>query len=218
MAGRLSENSKKQTNFVRRTRTVVFAMTVRGEIRMTYPMTIAGVQRELPLCKVADDFYIGAFIMFGDAEITVACARELLARAPKEYDYLLTAEAKSIPLIHEMARQSGASEYFVARKGMKVYLTDPIHVQVRSITTQHDQDLYLSGADATKMKGKKILIVDDVISTGESLHALEELVRQAGGEVAGRMAVLAEGDAQKREDIVYLEKLPVFNADGTVKG
>lgn len=185
---------------------------------MTYPMTIAGIKRELPLCKVADDFYIGAFIMFGDAEITVACAKELLARAPKEYDYLLTAEAKSIPLIHEMARQSGASEYFVARKGMKVYLTDPIHVQVRSITTQHDQALYLSGADAAKMRGKKILIVDDVISTGESLHALEELVHQAGGEVAGRMAVLAEGDAQKREDIVYLEKLPVFNADGTVKG
>ena len=185
---------------------------------MTYPMTIAGIKRELPLCKVADDFYIGAFIMFGDAEITVACAKELLARAPKEYDYLLTAEAKSIPLIHEMARQSGASEYFVARKGMKVYLTDPIHVQVRSIKTQHDQDLYLSGEEAAKMKGKKILIVDDVISTGESLHALEELVHQAGGEVAGRMAVLAEGDAQKREDIVYLEKLPVFNADGTVKG
>ena len=161
---------------------------------MTYPMTIAGIKRELPLCKVADDFYIGAFIMFGDAEITVACAKELLARAPKEYDYLLTAEAKSIPLIHEMARQSGASEYFVARKGMKVYLTDPIHVQVRSITTQHDQDLYLSGEEAAKMKGKKILIVDDAISTGESLHALEELVHQAGGEVAGRMAVLAEGD------------------------
>ena len=185
---------------------------------MTYPMTIAGLRRELPLCKVADDFYIGAFIMFGDAEITVACAKELLARAPKEYDYLLTAEAKSIPLIHEMARQSGASEYFVARKGMKVYLTNPIHVQVRSITTQHDQDLYLSGEGAAKMKGKKVLIVDDVISTGESLHALEELVHQAGGEVAGRMAVLAEGDAQKREDIVYLEKLPTFNADGTVKG
>ena len=185
---------------------------------MTYPMTIAGLRRELPLCKVADDFYIGAFIMFGDAEITVACAKELLARAPKEYDYLLTAEAKSIPLIHEMARQSGASEYFVARKGMKVYLTNPIHVQVHSITTQHDQDLYLSGEDAVKMKGKKVLIVDDVISTGESLHALEELVHQAGGEVAGRMAVLAEGDAQERSDIVYLEKLPTFNADGTVKG
>ena len=181
---------------------------------MTYPMTIAGIKRELPLCKVADDFYIGAFIMFGDAEITVACAKELLARAPKEYDYLLTAEAKSIPLIHEMARQSGASEYFVARKGMKVYLTDPIHVQVRSITTQHDQDLYLSGADAAKMRGKKILIVDDVISTGESLHALEELVKKAGGEVVGRMAILAEGDATERKDLIYLEKLPLFDKDG----
>ncbi len=185
---------------------------------MKYTMQIAGLERALPLCKVTDELYIGAFIMFGDAEITVACARELLARAPQEYDYLLTAEAKSIPLIHEMARQSGASEYFVARKGMKVYLTDPLHVTVRSITTQHQQELYLSGEDAAKMRGKKILIVDDVISTGESLHALEELVHKAGGTVAGRMAVLAEGDAQAREDIVYLGKLPVFNADGTVKG
>ena len=184
---------------------------------MTYPMTIAGLRRELPLCKVADDFYIGAFIMFGDAEITVACAKELLARAPKEYDYLLTAEAKSIPLIHEMARQSGASEYFVARKGMKVYLTNPIHVQVHSITTQHDQDLYLSGEDAAKMKGKKVLIVDDVISTGESLHALEELVHQAGGEVAGRMAVLAEGDAQKREDIVQTAVVSLLRKEATLR-
>lgn len=184
---------------------------------MTYPMTIAGIKRELPLCKVADDFYIGAFIMFGDAEITVACAKELLARAPKEYDYLLTAEAKSIPLIHEMARQSGASEYFVARKGMKVYLTDPIHVTVHSITTQHEQDLYLSGEDAARIRGKRILIVDDVISTGDSLKAMEELVVDAGGTVAGRMAVLAEGDAQNRDDIIYLNPLPLFNADGTVK-
>ena len=185
---------------------------------MKYPMTIAGLRRELPLCKVSDTLYIGAFIMFGDAELTVACARELLARAPKEYDYLLTAEAKSIPLIHEMARQSGAQTYFVARKGMKVYLTDPIHVKVRSITTQHDQELFLSGEDAQMMRGKKILIVDDVISTGESLHALEELVQQAGGEVAGRMAVLAEGDAQSRSDIIYLEKLPVFDPQGNVIG
>jgi len=181
-------------------------------------MTIAGVTRDLPICKVTDDLYIGAFILFGDAEITVACARELLKRAPKDYDYLLTAEAKSIPLIHEMARQSGAETYFVARKGMKVYLTNPLHVKVRSITTQRDQELYLGGEDAAKMKGKRILIVDDVISTGESLRALEELVSEAGGTVAGRMAVLAEGDAQERKDIVYLEKLPVFNADGTVKG
>lgn len=185
---------------------------------MKHEMTIAGLKRELPLCKVSDSLYIGAFIMFGDAELTVACARELLARAPKEYDYLLTAEAKSIPLIHEMARQSGAKTYFVARKGMKVYLTDPIRVTVHSITTQHEQELFLSGADAALMRGKKILIVDDVISTGESLHALEELVRKAGGEVAGRMAVLAEGDAQDRTDITYLEKLPVFDAEGRAIG
>ena len=185
---------------------------------MTYPMHVAGLVRDLPICKVTEDFYIGAFIMFGDAELTVACARDLLKLAEElDYDYLLTAEAKSIPLIHEMARQSGASEYFVARKGLKVYLTNPLHVTVRSITTQHDQDLYLSGEEADKIRGKKILIVDDVISTGESLHALEELVEKAGGTVAGRMAVLAEGDAQARKDIVYLNKLPVFNADGTVK-
>ena len=135
---------------------------------MKYRMNIAGLDRDLPLCKVSDDLYIGAFVMFGDAEITVACARELLARAPKDYDYLLTAEAKSIPLIHEMARQSGAKEYFVARKGLKVYMPRPLHVTVRSITTQHDQDLYLSGEEADKIRGKRVLIVDDVISTGES--------------------------------------------------
>ena len=176
---------------------------------MKYRMNIAGLDRDLPLCKVSDDLYIGAFVMFGDAEITVACARELLARAPKDYDYLLTAEAKSIPLIHEMARQSGAKEYFVARKGLKVYMPRPLHVTVRSITTQHDQDLYLSGEEADKIRGKRVLIVDDVISTGESLRAMEELVEKAGGTVAGRMAVLAEGDAQARKDIVYLNKLPV---------
>ena len=184
---------------------------------MKYTMNIAGLDRDLPLCKVADDLYIGAFVMFGDAEITVACARELLARAPKDYDYLLTAEAKSIPLIHEMARQSGAKTYFIARKGMKVYLTDPIHVTVHSITTQHEQDLYLSGEDAARIRGKRILIVDDVISTGDSLKAMEELVVDAGGTVAGRMAVLAEGDAQKRDDIIYLNPLPLFTADGTDK-
>ena len=185
---------------------------------MKYKMNIAGLERELPLCRVSDNFYIGAFIMFGDAELTVRCAEELLKLAEGiDYDYLFTAEAKSIPLIHEMARQSGAKEYFVARKGLKVYMPRPLHVTVRSITTQHDQDLYLSGEEADKIRGKRVLIVDDVISTGESLRAMEELVEKAGGTVAGRMAVLAEGDAQARKDIIYLNKLPVFNADGTVK-
>jgi len=149
----------------------------------------------------------------GDTELTEACARDLLAKAP-EYDYLLTAEAKSISLIHEMARQAGDKKYFVARKGLKVYMTNPLDVEVKSITTAKVQHLYLSSEEADAMKGKRILIVDDVISTGKSLEALETLVREAGGIVCGRMAVLAEGDAVRRDDITFLEPLPLFTADG----
>ena len=185
---------------------------------MTYTMEIAGLKRELPICKVTDDLYIAAFICFGDQEITVACAKELLKLVPKkDYDYLLTAEAKSIPLIHEMARQSGAEKYFIARKGPKVYMPDPISVDDRSITTLSLQKLYLGSDDAALMRGKRILIVDDVISTGGSLKAMEALVEKAGGTVAGRMAVLAEGGAAERKDIRVLEKLPTFNADGSVQ-
>lgn len=184
-----------------------------------YSIHIAGLERELPICKVTDDLYIGAFICFGDAELTVACARELLKLVPVgSYDYLLTAEAKSIPLIHEMARQSGASKYFIARKGPKAYMPDPIHVEDHSITTAGTQKLYLGRDDADLIRGKRILLMDDVISTGGSLHAMEELVKLAGGTVTGRVAVLAEGDAQNRDDIRFLAPLPLFNADGTVKG
>ncbi len=185
---------------------------------MTYPIQVAGLQRELPICKVTDDLYIGAFICFGDAELTVACARELLKLVPAtDYDYLLTAEAKSIPLIHEMARQSGASKYFIARKGPKAYMPDPIHVEDQSITTAGTQRLYLGRDDADLIRGKRVLIMDDVISTGGSLLAMESLVELAGGTVTGRIAVLAEGDAQNREDIQFLAPLPLFNADGTIK-
>lgn len=185
---------------------------------MTYSMHVAGLDRELPICKVTDDLYIGAFIMFGDAELTVACARDLLKLTDGiEYDYLFTAEAKSIPLIHEMARQSGAEKYFIARKGPKVYMPDPLSVDDQSITTVAQQKLYLGADDAALIRGKKVLIVDDVISTGGSLLAMEALVAKAGGTVAGRMAVLAEGGAAERKDIRFLEKLPVFNADGSVK-
>ena len=163
---------------------------------MTYSMKIAGLKRELPICRITDDLYIAAFICFGDAEITVACARELLKLVPKDsYDYMLTAEAKSIPLIHEMARQSKAKKYFIARKGPKNYMPDPIHVEDKSITTNGVQKLYLGG----------------------SLASMEHLVEMAGGTVAGRIAVLAEGDAANRPDIKYLEPLPLFNADGSVK-
>ena len=182
---------------------------------MYYRMTVAGLERDLPICKVTDSLYIAGFVIFGDQELTVACARELLKRAP-EYDYIITAEAKGIPLAHEMARQTGAAKYILARKGPKLYMRDIFSVSVRSITTAKEQNLYLDGADADLMKGKRILLVDDVISTGESLAALEALVEKAGGIIAGRMAILAEGDAQDREDLVYLEKLPLFNPDGTI--
>ena len=182
---------------------------------MVYNMTIAGVNRDLPICKVTDTLYIGAFVIFGDVELTVAAAKALLEKAP-EYDYMITAESKGIPLIHEMARQSGQNKYFLARKGPKLYMKNVFSVAVNSITTAKEQRLYLDGSDAELMKGKRILIVDDVISTGESLHALEQLVEAAGGIVCGKMAILAEGDAQDRADLIYLEKLPLFHADGTV--
>jgi adenine phosphoribosyltransferase len=183
---------------------------------MFHKMIIAGLERHLPICKVTDQLYIAGFVIFGDQELTVACARDLLKIAP-EYDYIITAEAKGIPLAHEMARQAGNAKYILARKAPKLYMRDVFEVNVRSITTAKEQHLYLDGADAEMMKGKRILLVDDVISTGESLAALEALVEKAGGIICGRMAILAEGDAQDREDLVYLEKLPLLNPDGTVK-
>ena len=183
---------------------------------MTYEMDIAGLKRELPLCKVADDLYIGAFVMFGDVELTVHCASELLKRAP-EYDYIIDPEAKAIPLLYEMARQSAADRYFLARKSAKAYMSDVFEVQVKSITTAQVQKLVLDKADADFIRGKRMLIVDDVISTGESLQAMEELVDKAGGIIAGKMAVLAEGDAQDRDDIITLAPLPLFNPDGSIK-
>ena len=184
---------------------------------MYYRMKVAGLERDLPICKVTDSLYIAGFVIFGDQELTVACARELLAKAP-EYDYIITAEAKGIPLAHEMARQAGDAKYILARKAPKLYMVDMFSSTVKSLTTAKEQTLYLDGADAKLMEGKKILIVDDVISTGESLAALEVLVEKAGGIICGRMAILAEGDAQTREDLIYLEKLPVFDPQGNIIG
>lgn len=178
-----------------------------------YRMKLAGLDRDLPICPLNDKLSIGAFVIFGDQELTVATAAELLKLAP-EYDYLITAEAKGIPLIHEMARQHGDKKYMLARKVPKLYMTGVFEVEVTSITTAKKQVLYLDTADAEMMKGKRILIVDDVISTGESLKAVEALVEKAGGNICGRMCILAEGDAIKRSDIVYLEKLPLFTSEG----
>lgn len=182
---------------------------------LTYPITIAGLDRALPICPINDNLSIGAFVIFGDPALTTACARALLDRAP-EYDYIITAEAKGIPLAHEMARLAGNQKYFVARKKAKAYMTGVFEVKVQSITTAGEQSLFLDKADAELISGSRILIVDDVISTGESLAAVEKLVTEAGGNIVGRMAILAEGDAQVRDDLIYLEKLPLFHPDGTV--
>jgi adenine phosphoribosyltransferase len=176
-------------------------------------LDVAGLHRELPLCAASENLMIAAFVIFGDVELTVASARALLELAP-DFDYLAAPEAKAIPLIHEMARQSGRNEYFLARKAKKLYMNGVFEADLRSITTAGAQKLYMEGADAAKMRGKRILLADDVVSTGESLRALEYLVSQAGGIIAGRAAILAEGDAIGRSDLLYLAPLPLFDGNG----
>ena len=173
-----------------------------------YKMTIAGCQRQLPICPISDSLDIAGFVMFGDVEVTEAAAKALMEKCP-EHDVTVTAESKGIPLAYEMAR-IGCRNYVVARKGIKAYMEEPIHVEVKSITTDHVQKLYLSKADCESLRDKRILIVDDVISTGESLAAIEELLHSVGGQVVGKACVLAEGDAKDRTDIIYLEPLPLF--------
>lgn len=178
------------------------------ENQKVYTMTIAGLTRRLPLCRVNDSLSIAAFVIFGDVELTVAAAGELLKKAPA-FDVLITAEAKGIPLVYEMARQSG-KPYFIARKYPKLYMSNPVSVDVRSITTDKEQTLYLDESEMDVIRGKKVLVVDDVISTGESLRALDLLVQRSEGTIAGQCAILAEGDAIGRKDIFYLEPLPLF--------
>ena len=180
---------------------------------MVYKINVAGVERDLPLCPISDTLNIAAFVLFGDVELTECCARELCKLAP-EHDVMITAESKGIPLIHAMCAASGENRYVLARKSVKLYMKDVIKCETQSITTAATQTLYLDGADAEYMRGKRVLIVDDVISTGGSLLSLENLVKQSGGEIVGKMAILAEGDAIGRKDITYLAPLPLFDKDG----
>ena len=174
-----------------------------------YKLSVAGLERNLKKYAVNESLDIAAFILFGDVELTEKCAAAMIPLLP-EHDIMIVAEAKGIPLIHELARQMGENTYVVARKAPKVYMTDPLTVNVHSITTNNVQTLCIGQEDVEKLKGKRVLIVDDVISTGDSLAAVVELVRQAGGNIVGQAAVLAEGDAAQRKDIIFLEKLPLF--------
>ena len=177
-----------------------------------YTLKIAGLERKLEKFPVSDKLDIAAFIIFGDVELTIAGCAELLKKVP-EFDVILTPEAKSIPMAYEMARQSG-KPYIIARKGVKVYMRNPLDVSVNSITTKNEQHLYLGETEVEQIKGKRVLVIDDVISTGGSLASLENLVLQSGGEIVGKMAILAEGDAIERKDITYLAPLPLFDKDG----
>lgn len=187
-------------------------MSERG-CTMHYTIDIAGLKRDLKLFPINDDLQIAAFILFGDVEVTKHAAEQLLKMAP-DFDCILTAEAKSIPLAYEMAAQSGTGNYIIARKSVKVYMGEPLKVSVQSITTRGVQTLYLGQDDIEKIRGSRVLIVDDVISTGESLSAIEELVRRSGGNIVAKMAVLAEGDSFERDDITVLAKLPLFDGKG----
>ena len=180
---------------------------------MTYRIKVAGVERDLPLCPISDTLNIAAFILFGDVELTERCAEALSAIAP-EHDVMITAESKGIPLIHAMSRIMGENRYVLARKSVKLYMKDVLACETQSITTAAKQVLYIDGDDAEYIKGKRVLIVDDVISTGGSLISLENLVAKAGGTVVGKMTILAEGEAADRDDIIFLEKLPLFDKDG----
>ena len=180
---------------------------------MVYRINIKGLERNLPLCPISDTLNIGAFVLFGDVELTEHCANELCKLAP-EHDVMITAESKGIPLICDMARILGEKRYILARKSVKLYMKDVRKCVTKSITTEKEQVLYIDGEDAEFMKGKRVLIVDDVISTGGSLESLENLVLQSGGEIVGKMTILAEGDAIGRSDITYLAPLPLFDKDG----
>ncbi|MGO5012062.1 phosphoribosyltransferase family protein [Niallia sp. Sow4_A1] len=178
----------------------------------TYTLRVAGVKRELPIIPISKELKIASFVILGDTEI-VAASAPLLAEHLNGVDYLVTAEAKGIPLVYELAKQLEMNEYIVARKNVKPYMNEPLINQVVSITTQKEQLLCLDGKDAAKIKGKQIALIDDVISTGESMRVLEELVSKAGGIVAAKAAILAEGAAVERDDIIYLEKLPIFKGN-----
>jgi adenine phosphoribosyltransferase len=182
---------------------------------MVYKLNVAGITRELPLCPIADNLYIGAFILFGDVELTERCAEELYKLAP-EHDVMITAESKGIPLIHAMCRLSGKNRYVLARKSVKLYMKDVVKCETQSITTSNTQTLYINGEDAEFMRGKRVLIVDDVISSGGSLLSLEHLVNESGGNIVGKMTILAEGDAIGRKDITYLAPLPLFDGNGQI--
>ena len=176
-----------------------------------YTVDICGRKENLPILPLPSCVNICFFNLHGDVELTEHCAKKLAERIAKyKPDVLITAESKGLQLTHCAARYMGHKVYAVARKSRKLYMQDGISVDAKTITTGEIQHLYLSARDVDLLRGKKVAIVDDVISTGAANAALEQLVTKAGGEVICRAFVLAEGDAKDRKDIEYLAAIPLL--------
>ncbi|MDR0426369.1 MAG: adenine phosphoribosyltransferase [Clostridiales bacterium] len=178
----------------------------------TYTIDICGRKVELPLLAISPDVTIAFFNLHGNRELTDYCGLKLAEKIiPLEAEVLITAESKGLQLTHVIAGRLGHAYYAVARKSKKLYMQDGISAEVKSITTKEKQTFYLSAHDVSLIRNKRVAIVDDVVSTGGSLAALELLVARAGGRVAVKAAVLAEGEAAARADLTYLAALPLFH-------
>lgn len=174
-----------------------------------YNLKVCGLERKLPFVKLDENTAYASFVVISDTEL-IERAGEDLAEQANGAEIILTIEAKGIALAYEISRKLKMKDFVVVRKSVKPYVKSYLQDAVHSITTEGEQEIFLDESDAAKLKGKRVAIVDDVISKGESLAAAERLVERAGGEVCSRLAILAEGKAADRDDITFLEKLPLF--------
>jgi adenine phosphoribosyltransferase len=184
-----------------------------------YEIELLGIRRRLPVVPISDKLWIAAFVLWGDVELTNACARAIAARIqPLAFDYIVSIEAKALPLVHMVATYLSDPvaglyrPYVVLRKSVKSYMARPLTVQVKSITTSSTQTLVLDGPDADRLRGSRVVVVDDVVSTGGSLRACDELLRQVGAQVIARAAVLLEEGGYEDRDLITLGTLPILTA------
>ncbi|HEV2359182.1 MAG TPA: phosphoribosyltransferase family protein [bacterium] len=190
---------------------------MRYEGQEYYEVAVAGLRRRLPIVPISESLWIAAFVLWGDVELTNACARALTDRLrPLSFDCLVSVEAKALPLAHMVATylsDESAGRYFpyaVCRKSVKGYMKEPLTVQVKSITTAAAQTLVLDGGDARRVRGKRVAVVDDVVSTGGSLRAVDELLERANAEVVARATVLLEEGGYSDPGLIFLGTLPIF--------
>ena len=177
----------------------------------TFELQVGPLTRRLPILPINETTAIASFVLLGDAELTDYAAQALAQRVPANFDYFVTLESKGIPLAQELSRVTDHPQFVVLRKNVKDYMVAPLTVPVKAITTSAPQQLVLDGTDADRLVAKRVVIVDEVISSGGSLTAAKTLLEKAGATVVGQMAILAEGEAVSRQDIDFLAELPLFS-------